>query len=66
MEEIKLDDWQKEICQEIRNIVPHYEDKDDAYIYNYCGAVTPIEVLCCNKGYTIKDAVKEIITNKNK
>jgi len=65
MKEIKLDDWQKEICQEIKNIVPHYEDKDYAYIYNYCGAVTPIEVLSCNKGYTIKDAVKEIIANKN-
>ena len=60
MEDIKLDDWQKEICQEIRNIAPHYEDKDDNYIYNYCYVVTLIEELICNKGYTIKGAVKEI------
>jgi hypothetical protein len=64
MKGIKLDDWQKEICQEIRNIVPHYEGKDDNYIYNYCGAVTPIEELICNKGYTIKGAVKVIFNNQ--
>ena len=30
-----LADWEKEICEESRNIEPvHYGDKDDAYIYN--------------------------------
>mgnify|MGYP003150056889 CR=1 FL=1 len=56
----KLEDWEKEICEEIRNIEPLYKDKDDVWIYNYCGAVWLIEELICNKGYSIKSAVKKI------
>lgn len=59
-----LVDWKKEICEEIRNIEPvNYGDKDDAYIYNYCGAVHLIEELICNKGYSTKSAVKKIFKN---
>lgn len=59
-----LADWEKEICEEIRNIEPvNYGHKDDAYIYNYCGAVHLIQELICNRGYSTKSAVKKIFRN---
>lgn len=55
-----LADWEKEICEEIRSIAPILKDRDDVWIYNFCGAVHLIEELIGNKGYTIKEAVKKV------
>ena len=57
----KLEDWEKEICQEIRKQLPEaYGEKDDKFIYNFCTAVPHIEELVCNEGYTTKGAVTKV------
>jgi hypothetical protein len=56
-----LEDWEIEICQEIRKQMPEaWGDQDDKFIYNFCIAIPRIEELVCNKGFTTKDAVTKV------
>lgn len=59
-----LGDLEKEICHEIREQLPEaWGDKDNFFIYNFCTAVTDIELLIYNRGYKVKDAVLKVINN---
>lgn len=56
----ELDETEKEICQEIREQLPGWDDQDDKFIYNFCGAVSLVEELIGNKGYRVKEAVAKV------
>lgn len=57
----KLEDWEKEICQEIREQMPEaWGGQDDKFIYNFCTGIPRIEELVCNEGFTAKNAVTKV------